>query len=82
MKFLSVLVFRLFLVLFGLAKTPLAAAIYINLENVSSCLVGAGFSPNMIEVGGRQTATMNAVGNTVRCSQCYPHSTRCMSPLI
>lgn len=56
----------MFLILFGLARSPLVAAICINLENVSSCLMGAGFSPNMIEVGGRQTATMNAVGNTVR----------------
>jgi hypothetical protein len=30
--------------------------------------MGAGFSPNMIEVGGKQTATLNAVGNTVRTS--------------
>jgi hypothetical protein len=30
--------------------------------------MGAGFSPNMIEVGGKQTATLNAVGNTVRAS--------------
>lgn len=33
--------------------------------------MGAGFSPNMIEVGGKQTATMNGVGNTVR-SSCNP----------
>ena len=55
----------IFLVLFGLAKTPFRAAVFINLENVCSCLMGAGFSPNMIEVGGEQTATMNAVGNTM-----------------
>lgn len=27
--------------------------------------MGAGFSPNMIEVGGAQTATLNGVGNTL-----------------
>ena len=55
----------LFLVLFALARNPVLAAVFINLQNLCSCLMGAGFSPNMIEVGGKATATMNAVGNTM-----------------
>eukprot|EP01052_Picozoa_sp_SAG31_P038501 SAG31_NODE_5158_length_2710_cov_1.918422_2_plen_447_part_00 len=54
-----------FLLLFGLTRQPLLAAIFINLQLACACLNGAGFSPNMIEVGGKYTATMNAVGNTM-----------------
>lgn len=51
-----------------LTEQQLHAVVRRVAENVCACLMGAGFSPNMIEVGGKQTATLNAVGNTVRAS--------------
>lgn len=40
---------------FGYCRSALLAALCINAENVFSLGVQAGFSPNMIEVGGADT---------------------------
>ena len=50
---------------FGFCRTAPLAALFINAENVCSLAVQAGFNQNMIEVGGADTATLNAVGNSM-----------------
>lgn len=52
------------LITFGLVRTPRAAAIAINIEALGQCLHHSGYSANMIEVAGADTATLNAIGNT------------------
>jgi hypothetical protein len=52
------------LIVFGMVKTPRAAAIAINIEALGQCLHHSGYSANMIEVAGADTATLNAIGNT------------------
>ncbi len=52
------------LIVFGVVRTPLAAAIAINIEALGQCLHHSGYSANMIEVAGADTATLNAIGNT------------------
>ena len=54
-----------FLVLFGLAQSPLAAAVAYAGITGGHCFRGSGASANYYEVGGRDTAMINAVGNTV-----------------
>lgn len=51
--------------LFGLARSPvLAAAAYAGITG-GHCFRGSGASANYYEVGGKDTAMINAVGNTV-----------------
>jgi hypothetical protein len=52
------------LLIFGLVRTPRAAALAINMEALGQCLHHSGYSANMIEVAGADTATLNALGNT------------------
>ena len=51
-----------FAVLFGLTKSPVMAAVYYNLVVGVYGIHHAGFSSNLIEVGGEDTAIMNAIG--------------------
>jgi hypothetical protein len=53
-----------FLVLFSLARTPAAAALAYAGITGGHCFRGSGASANYYEVGGRDTAMINAVGNT------------------
>lgn len=57
-----------FMVAFAFCKSAPLAALCINAETVFSTAVKAGFDPNMIEIGGDDTATLNAVGNTLGTS--------------
>ena len=50
-----------FLVLFGLAQSPLAAAVAYAGITGGHCFRGSGASANYYEVGGRDTAMINAV---------------------
>lgn len=52
------------LLAFGMVRSPRAAAIAINIEALGQCLHHSGYSANMIEVAGADTATLNALGNT------------------
>jgi sugar phosphate permease len=54
-----------FMVLFPFCRSAPLAALCINADSVFLNCVQAGFNPNMIEVGGADTATLNAVGNTM-----------------
>jgi len=63
----SVLLFRSlcrFLLLFSLARTPRTAALAYAGITGGHCFRGSGASANYYEVGGRDTAMINAVGNT------------------
>ena len=53
-----------FLVLFSLARSPSAAALAYAGITGGHCFRGSGASANYYEVGGRDTAMINAVGNT------------------
>eukprot|EP01046_Picozoa_sp_COSAG06_P057245 COSAG06_NODE_11099_length_1567_cov_0.868529_1_plen_448_part_10 len=57
-----------FMVAFAFCKSAPLAALCINAETAFSSAVQAGFNPNMIEIGGGDTATLNAVGNTLGTS--------------
>ena len=47
-------------------SSTLTARQFLAFRCAALCwLMGAGFAPNMIEVGGASTATLNAVGNTL-----------------
>ena len=54
-----------FLVLFGMAQTPLLAALAYGGITGGHCFRGSGAAANYFEVGGKDTAMLNAVGNTV-----------------
>eukprot|EP01043_Picozoa_sp_COSAG02_P050263 COSAG02_NODE_5148_length_4590_cov_5.242485_2_plen_199_part_00 len=57
-----------FCILFEMAKSPVMAAIYYNLVLFRIGVYGihhAGFSSNLIEVGGEDTAIMNAIANNL-----------------
>jgi hypothetical protein len=54
-----------FMVLFPFCRSAPLAALCINADTVCKSALQAGFNPNMIEVGGADTATLNAVGNTM-----------------
>ena len=41
------------------------AAIARNIQSFGSGIMGAGYSPNMLEVGGTDTSMLNAVANTL-----------------
>ena len=52
------------LIAFGSVRSPMAAAIAINFENLGQCFHHSGYSANMIEVAGAETPQLNAIGNT------------------
>jgi hypothetical protein len=54
-----------FAIAFGFCRKAPLAAFCITAENVCSLAVQAGMNQNMIEVGGSDTATLNAVGNSM-----------------
>lgn len=54
-----------FAILFGLTKSPTMAAVYYNLVVAVYGIHHAGFSSNLIEVGGEDTAIMNAIANNL-----------------
>ena len=54
-----------FCILFGMTKSPVMAAIYYNLVLGVYGIHHAGFSSNLIEVGGEDTAIMNAIANNL-----------------
>jgi sugar phosphate permease len=57
-----------FMVAFAFCRSAPLAALCINADTVFASAVQAGFNPNMIEIGGDDTATLNAVGNTLGTS--------------
>jgi glutaredoxin len=54
-----------FAILFGMTRSPVMAAIYYNLVVGVYGIHHAGFSSNLIEVGGEDTAIMNAIANNL-----------------
>lgn len=53
------------IVLFGLARTPLAAMLAYCGVVGGGCLHNSGYGPNYLEVGGPDTGVVSAVGNTL-----------------
>eukprot|EP01051_Picozoa_sp_SAG22_P035019 SAG22_NODE_16211_length_330_cov_1.748918_1_plen_99_part_01 len=53
------------LVLFGLARSPAAAAAALCLKEAAALCYALGVAVNYLEVGGANTAVLKAVGNTL-----------------
>eukprot|EP01052_Picozoa_sp_SAG31_P027534 SAG31_NODE_2584_length_5434_cov_3.784067_4_plen_447_part_00 len=58
-------------VVFGLARTPAAAATAYSAVLASTCLHGSGWSQSYMEVGGKDTAVLNGLGNTIANSPSF-----------
>jgi hypothetical protein len=55
----------IFLLAFGLVKTPRQSMLAYCGVTATQCVYGSGHIPNYMEVGGSDVGVMKAVGNTV-----------------
>lgn len=51
------------MLLFGLARSPVLASLAMCLVRSGDCLHNSGYNVNYLEVGGKDTAVLSAVGN-------------------